>query len=298
MRPFLFLITAALASAVFGSDAESDGWQIHVDLRAARQSAGAQWLMNTVFTNLLSRELLPGQTADYFLQRGTDLFLTAPPTNPWSNVVVAVSGIATAETARTFGALRPIALGDVAAYSLSSATSTISRARPSRYGAIPNSNLSVHPRRIAQPLATTLVVRDGDRLLFGSDRAKLTASVKRLRHVEAATVKTGWLDGRFRSTDQDLRDAQLTLCDGESGELRVDISLSAPDAATATRLAEQLRRLLRMFEQIEFLKRGSSTASRVSDSLNIELDGTAVNATFAVPADIVRAAASPRTNQE
>lgn len=291
MRRFLLLTTAALAGTVFGSSSESGDWQIQVDLAAARQSAGARWLRNNIFTNLLSREVLPGRTVAHFWECGDRLTLSAPANGAWSNAVLAVEGEWKTNDVRSLETLSTITAqtGGARVYGLSSATSVLSRIRPSAYGALPDSNISVHPRSTDRKLSASFVARTGNRLVFSSDWTRLTNSVTTAARSAALQTKNGrWLDCQLTGGDgQDIKTLRLTMNDGESGELCGNIAIVAADAAGAARLAEQVSRLFRMFTQLETKENRRSVVARVRDSLNISVEGTSVTAEFTVPADVV-----------
>jgi len=284
-RLLLITVASVLTGLCTERPATTEGWRIHVDLAAAKRSAGAEWIRVRPLGELLAREVVPGYRVDDLWQSGTSLTLATSPDGAWSNAVWEVEGDWESELLATVGAL-PLADAAGSVRRSTSPLPEIARDRLQTAGAVPDMTMSVRAHRFSSGHAWAITC-DGNKLRISAD-AKRLADTKafRLPRPTAATADGAWLTAVWTpvAATSVFSRAEVTARDSEEGGLRVEVTLQALNESAAEQGERGMAGLLRMFENMN----DDAITSSVRDSLRVQRDGKTVHAVFEEPARAFR----------
>lgn len=254
-----------------------EGWKIQVNLSAARQSAGAEWVRTAVLGRVLDREVLPGFRADDLWRNGTRLGLVAPATGTWERATWRVEGawdsglLAVADGLPSTGKARRYMLP----------AQELTRDRLPEAGQARDPDMAVRTRRTSTD-RTLYIARNGNRLDFAPD-VSLLASLDTVLPAGKAVVSADgtWLNASWASENapRGLRQVTVTARDTPEGTMLVEVVLDAVDAPAAAEAARGLAGLLRMFESVY----DERVSLQARDSLQMRTEGATVTASFVVP---------------
>ncbi len=280
-RLLLITVATVLTGHCAERPATSEGWRIHVDLAAAKRSAGAEWVRVRPLAKLLAREVVPGYRADDLWQSGTSLTLATSPDGAWSNAVWEAEGDWGSDLLATVEAL-PLADAAGSARRSISPLPEVARDRLPAAGAVPDATMSIRAQRLSSGHACA-ISRDGNKLRISAD-AKRLADTKavQLQRPTIAAADGAWLTAVWTPAAPTgaFSRAEVKARDSEEGGLRVEVTLQALSESAAEQGERGMAGLLRMFENMY----DEVITSSVRDSLRVKRDGKTVHAVFEVPA--------------